>query len=208
MIDFNKSLLFVSARSPFARRVRLAFLEHNIEYEEKIIDVFEDNPQLNVLNPLGRVPVAVLASGETLIDSTYILSLFYSNLPVSPLLPHLISESIIDSKWSAISLGLNEIIVSTFLESTRAKEKQDPSVFSETEKIVERVLGSFENYMQEGGNILGDRLCQADLDMGSALNYLILRFSKRWPERFPKSFKYLERLQQRPSFQKTKPPPA
>ena len=55
-VDFQDSVLYISARSPFARRVRLALLENKIRFSEKVFDVFNPLPELITVNPLARVP--------------------------------------------------------------------------------------------------------------------------------------------------------
>ncbi len=86
-IDFNKSELFISLRSPFARRVRLALLENQISYKEIVCDVFKPTAELIAVNPLIRVPVLRLHSGDVLIDSNLILQALYETLSDSPLIP-------------------------------------------------------------------------------------------------------------------------
>src|ERR1035437_2703351 len=65
-------ILYASLRSPFARRIRLALHRLGVSYEEKMVDVFQDNPDLNAVNPLGLVPTLVTANGA-ITDSTNIL---------------------------------------------------------------------------------------------------------------------------------------
>lgn len=86
-IDFNQSELFISLRSPFARRVRLALLENQISYKEIVCDVFKPSAELIAVNPLIRVPVLRLQSGAVLIDSNLILQALYETLSDSPLIP-------------------------------------------------------------------------------------------------------------------------
>lgn len=76
-LNFNDCTLYISARSPFARRVKLALLENKITFEQKILNVFEPQPELTSLNPLSRVPVVKLKDGQVLIDSNLILQEFY-----------------------------------------------------------------------------------------------------------------------------------
>src|SRR4051812_41289220 len=106
MSKFNGSTLLISARSPFARRVRLAFFEHDVKFTEKIYNVFEQNADLTKLNPLSRVPTLLLPTGETLIDSNLILQFFYENTRASSLIPFNENERILNYKWSGIAAGI------------------------------------------------------------------------------------------------------
>jgi glutathione S-transferase len=73
MSNENTLQLFMSARSPFARRVRLALKRQNREWKEIPLDVFQNNPDLEKFNPQGAVPTLVLADGSALSDSSNIL---------------------------------------------------------------------------------------------------------------------------------------
>jgi len=208
MIDFKNSTLFISARSPFARRVRLAFLEHGIKFEEKLLDVFKPNPELTKMNPLSRVPTLQLKSGNVLIDSNLILEVFYQKMSDSPLRAKSEKDLIIASRWSAIALGICDKSIEYFLEAQRSKELQDSSVFEECISVVKASLDGFEIFIKERPTILSGSLSQSDLDMGSALEYVGLRLPAELLESNPESKRYLAALQARPSFQMTQPPPA
>ena len=205
--DINDSRLLISARSPFARRVRLAFLENSIRYEERIMDVFHPTEELLNLNPLGRVPILVLKSGETIIDSSFILKLLYETIQ-SPLTTSSMGDRLSCYQWSGIALGLCEKIVEYYLGTLLPEPKQDQELFEEAKGIFKRVLRQFENYIGDREFIAAGKLTQADLDMGTALAYLSLRGSQKWSLNHPNSARYLQKLQERPSFIKTTPPPA
>lgn len=201
---FNHSTLFISPRSPFARRVRLALLEHEIEFEERVLDVLKKNPELEKINPLRRVPTLVLRTGEVLIDSSVILSVFYAQTP-SSLLPWDKTDQWVAAKWSGIAVGLADRTVEYFLESLRPIDKRDPEIISEFSEMVTDTLTAFETFISGKDTVLPLGLTQTDLDMGTALAYLNFRFSDGLGLKFPEMTRYLAGLNERPSFQKTKP---
>jgi glutathione S-transferase len=207
VIDFKNSVLYISARSPFARRVRLAFIEHGLKYEEKVLDVFKPNPELTKINPLSRVPTLQLKSGNILIDSNQILEIFYQKMSESPLRPKSEKDLIIASRWSAVALGICDKCIEFFLETQRPKDLQDTSVFEESNSVIKTAFDSFETFIKERPTILNGSLSQADLDMGSALAYVELRLPWKWKESHPQTARYLASLSDRASFQKTQPPP-
>jgi glutathione S-transferase len=59
--------------SPFVRRVAIALRLYGLAYEHRPWSVFRDAEQVAEYSPLLRVPILVLDSGETLIESTIIL---------------------------------------------------------------------------------------------------------------------------------------
>ena len=205
-MDFNDSLLMISARSPFARRVRLAFREHGIQYEERVFDVFKPNPELIALNPLARVPVLRFKDGSVLAESEKILELFYRANPQSPLLPPDTAGQVTAHFWSAMALGLCEKMIEFYLESLRPEAARDAELITEVRDIATRVIERFDALIAERETIVPGRLTQADLDMGTALAYVSLRYSAQWTSRYTHASDFLRRLDDRPSFQATRPP--
>ena len=59
--------------SPFVRRVAIALEHYGLSYEHRPWSVWAQADELAKLNPLRRVPVLLLESGEVLIESAAIL---------------------------------------------------------------------------------------------------------------------------------------
>ncbi len=209
--EFNGSTLFISARSPFARRVRLALDEHGIRYTEKVVDLFTDVaqtcPELIDRNPLVRVPTLVLANGTVLIDSHFILRAFYDSVK-SPLEPWGAEETADCYQWSGIATGLCEKSVEWFFETRRPENKRDPEIVAELKDIHWRFLDCLEKRISGREFFNGRSLTQTDLDLATALEYFSLRFDAGWDARYPEARRYLAGLSARPSLQRTRPPHA
>jgi glutathione S-transferase len=205
---FDGCTLYVSARSPFARRVRLALREHGIRHEEKVVDVFQPTPELFQANPLGRVPAVRLANGQRIVDSYAILGAFYAGRETSwlPRAPGELAEA---SYWSGLATGVCEKAVERFLESRRPAASQDPEVFQEADQAFERFVTELEARLAGSArSVVGPGMTQADLDLGSALAYWTLRVSDAWHARYPACARYAAGLEARPSMKATAPPPA
>lgn len=207
-IDFNDSLLYVSARSPFSRRVRLALHEHGVSHEVKVVDVFKPNPDMTTLNPLSRVPTLQLRDGQVIVESEKILGLFYQSRPDSPLLPSKPGDRLTTHFWSAMALGLCEKTVEYYLETLRRVEARDIELLDEIREVATRVIERFDSFIGERETIVPDQLTQADLDMGVSLAYFSLRFSTQWQSRYTHASNFLRRLDERASFRETRPPAA
>jgi glutathione S-transferase len=215
-MKFNQCELFISPRSPFARRVRLALLENKIAYREIICDVFKPTAELLSANPLVRVPVLRLASGEILIDSNLILQALYETLAVKPeassarsLMPDSMMGRMPVYRWQAIAAGFAEKTVEYFLDTQRPLAIQDPEVLEELKGISKRIFTEVESLLSSNSNpefLIGNSLTQADLDLGCALTYFGLRYSQEWKKQYLKTAIYLAKLEERPSFVQTFPP--
>ena len=206
LTGFEGCTVWITPRSPFARRVRIALLENQISFHEKICDVFHPSKDLTEVNPLARVPTVQLEDGQVLIDSHLILQSFYERAE-SALYPKDLSERREMYRWSAVATGLCDKTVEFYIDTLRPKNHQDPEVSEELSQIVGRVLSALETYLSKSkeGWIVS-RFSQADVDMGAALNYLCLRYSSEWKNRFSQCARYLEKLNLRPSFERTQPP--
>src|SRR5438105_2764330 len=129
-LEFEGSRLMISARSPFARRVRLAFLEHGVGFEEIVLDVLKPQPELWAKNPLGRVPTLILRDGQVLWDSNFILQAFYEGRS-SRLMPQDRFARMECLKWSTLAAGLCEKLVEYYLEALRPEPARDPEMIAE-----------------------------------------------------------------------------
>ena len=204
-IDFNHCTVFISARSPFARRVRITLLEHGVPFQEKVFDVLNPTAELLGANPLARVPAIVLSNGKTLIDSNFILPAFYEGRH-SPLEPVGANDRILCSRWSALAVGLCERLLGCYLEKLRPESQRDQSVFTEFQECSTLVLSEFEKFIGQRKWILSGQFSQCDIDMGVALAYLSLRHNEDWKSQYPQMARYFAGLDLRPSFEKTRPP--
>lgn len=203
---FSESCLYITPRSPFARRVRLAFLESEVSFITEICDVFHPTQELLSLNPLGRVPFLKTKDGDLLIDSNLILQAFYQSVN-SPLMPQESAKRFEVFYWGGVMTGLCEKMVEAYLDSLRPQEYQDPDLKKELLEFTDRILEKMEHKLAKNGGqtIVGDHLTQADIDSATALTYFSLRFSKDWKKNFVKTSLYLLNLEAREHFKKTAP---
>lgn len=76
--------------SPFVRRVAIALAHYGLAYEHRPWSVWAQADEIAKLNPLRRVPMLVMDSGEVLVESAAILDAPASSFstrcrtPISP----------------------------------------------------------------------------------------------------------------------------
>ena len=103
--------------SPFTRRVGIALTLYGLPFEHRPWSVFGDAAALMRINPLGRVPVLLLAEGEALIDSHIILDHLDSLMPAAERLVPLREPARRRAlKVAALATGLGDRVVSLFYE--------------------------------------------------------------------------------------------
>jgi len=73
--------LFISARSPFARKVRILVLEKALPCEIAVIDLAARTPEFVAISPLGKVPVLRDEDGTVVFDSSVIAEYLEDRYP-------------------------------------------------------------------------------------------------------------------------------
>jgi len=187
--------LWISPRSPFARRVRVALKRLGIRYEERPINVFDPPAEFRADAPLGLVPVWV-AGALKIADSGMILEHLEDHTwniwPEDPPFRARVREA------SVLATGIMTASVTHFLEREHATP--DPSFLQEHETAILRAferLNSLPEDVFQGPT-------QAGIDTVIAVEYLALRV----PELAKKISlpQWLEKVSSLPELIETRPP--
>ena len=203
--------LFVTLRSCFARRVRVALLETGVPFEERMDDVLAPSGDLIARNPLARVPTLVTRAGEIMVESGLILQHLWDGLgdAAAPWRPADAAARRRADLFSGLAVGLNDKCIEYYFERTRPEAHQDPSILQEVRDCAARTLQTFERALEGGReHLVGDGVSFADLDVAIALTYMDLRVDRSWKERFPALAALQARAEERESMRRTAPPPA
>ena len=171
MVNPNPYQLFLSPRSPFARRVRLALRRLGLPVMEHPLNVLESNPDLEATNPLGLVPALVLPDGRALSDSSAILESLHDLH--GGLWPERLTDRIEIRQASTLATGLMQAAVSYFQE-TRMHEVPSPTWAQDHLSTVHRTLRHLETFRSDLWFRSGE-LTQAGWDLACALEYLEFR---------------------------------
>ncbi len=193
--------LFMTPRSPFARRVRLALARLGVKYESVACDVFHPTEEFLRANPLGLIPVLETPQGVPLPDSASILEYLdeRSEGGIWPAEPAARTRERMRSTWAE---GVMISTVAHYLETLR--RAPDAGWLAEHLETIERALGRLEADVT-----LPDSPTQSVWDTGVCLEYLELRIpSFPWGERYPGFSPILHRCRADAVFRETAPPPA
>lgn len=199
--------LYMSLRSPFARRVRLTLEELGLEYDTEVLDVFNPPASFLEVNPLGRVPALRLPNQEVLVDSWSILEHLRAQHGHHPLFLFDGGRATQARSVSGLAVGLMEHAVMHFLEGMRGPGQVSHVIQGEHLDMVRGALAHLEDVVRgQSAYALGSELRLCDLDLGAALAYADLRLGRIVQEKYPELRAYLARLNERASFKKTAPP--
>lgn len=196
--------LFISATSPFARKVRVLIREKNATdlFEEVTSLPLENDEALHAANPLGRIPALVLENGDTLFDSVLLLDYLDRSLDGPTLVPIEPGARLAALKIQALADGILEAAVRTSFENNRPDAEKSALWLSRWTRAIEQTIDVLEKSVSGWDQTLD----VGKIATGSALGYLSFRLPQlHWEERAPKLAGWWQQIQTRPSFAQTAP---
>jgi glutathione S-transferase len=195
--------------SPFVRRVAVSMSLLEMPFEHRNWSVGKDFELIRQFNPIGRVPVLVLADGESLIDSAAILD-FLDDLagPDRALLPPTGKERRDALKAVSIALGaaekgLHQLYETVFKPDSKRHEPwmdrccaQMHGALTELDRLVQARAGDW---------LIGGRLTQADVTATCVYTYLCdaLGLRESWRV-YPRLSALASRCEALPAFAKSR----
>jgi glutathione S-transferase len=199
-----------SPTSPYVRKVRIVFSEKKVDVTLELENVWATDTKISATSPLGKVPCLLLDDGEAIYDSRVIVEYADTLSPVGKLIPAGSRERASVKTWEALADGVLDACILARLEATwRPVEQQSPAWIDRQMGKVYVALRQMSE--QLGGNIWchGNQMTLADIAVGCALGYLLLRFPAiQWQTEYPNLDRLYLKLIQRASFIETAPPTA
>jgi glutathione S-transferase len=199
-----------SLTSPYVRKVRIVFLEKKVDIDLALENVWAEDTKIAVNNPLGKIPCLVLDDGENIYDSRVIAEYADTLSPVSQLIPSNSRERATVKTWEALADGIVDASILARLEASwRPSEQQSPAWISRQMSKIGISLRQMSEQLSDNHWCHGKQITLADIAVGCALGYLLLRFPAiTWQAQYPNLDALYQRLMERPSFADTSPPPA
>ncbi len=198
--------LIGSLTSPYVRKVRIVLAEKKIDYDFEVDSPWTPETQVPNINPLGKIPVLLLDDDTPLFDSRVIVEYIDSVTPNNKLFPSPNRERTEVKRWEALADGICDAAASAFLESKRPKKEQSADWIARQRDKIVRGLEFMAEELGEKPFCMGTHVSLADIAVGTALGYLVLRFADiNWQESHPNLAKLYAKLMLRPSFADTIP---
>src|SRR5262245_27990342 len=197
--------LYGVPQSPFVRKVRIAFEEKGIPYENEPLVPFPKTPELLALSPIGKIPF--LRDGEVVVpDSSVICAYLEKKHPHPALYPAdsadyakaLFLEEYADTRLGQATLPLLfERFVKKILQGQAADEARVQVLL---EQELPPAMDYLESQVPESGDSVLARFGIADIAIGTQLAILpgvgVEVDARRWP----RVARYFRALLARPSF--------
>jgi glutathione S-transferase len=163
--------------SPYVRRVAVSMEQLGVAFEHLNWSVGKDQAQLRTINPLGRVPVLLLPSGETLIESSMILDYLDEQAgPDRRLLPAAGAPRRLVQDWLALITGtLDKGIQIAYDRIFKPAEKQHAPWIERCYEQTNGGLAELDRRCAERAGaewLCGERISQADVSLACFVTYL------------------------------------
>jgi glutathione S-transferase len=198
--------LLYTLNSPYARKARIVALEKHIELELQEVVLTDPDCIVKNYNPLGKVPVLVLADGDSVYDSRVIVEYLDNHAPGTHLIPTDNSGKIWVRRWEALADGVCDAAVNAMLEQRKPLEKQTQANIDKQLDKVTRGLDVLNLDITKKKWCVNETFSLADIALGCTLGYLDLRFKHlNWQDKYVNLARHYSLLVKRPSFKQTMP---
>jgi glutathione S-transferase len=198
--------LLYTLNSPYARKARIVALEKHIELELQEVVLTDPDCIVKNYNPLGKVPVLVLADGDSVYDSRVIVEYLDNHAPGTHLIPTDNSSKIWVRRWEALADGVCDAAVNAMLEQRKPLEKQTQANIDKQLDKVTRGLDVLNLDITKKKWCVNETFSLADIALGCTLGYLDLRFKHlNWQDKYVNLARHYSLLVKRPSFKQTMP---
>ena len=184
----NNLILYNGPTSPFGRKVKIVSLVHEIDLQEKIINVYESD-FLDKNNPLRKIPT-LLVDNFSMIDSDNICLYFDSITKKNTLFPHEKYWQIMS--YTSVANGLMESILERFMEISRPDGEKSLNFINKLETRAFRSINWLENNLKN----FNDNIFTMDkIAIACALEYTVFRFTDKWKKNNKNLSIWLENFQ-------------
>lgn len=196
--------LFYSPTSPYARKCRIVARERGLmgEVEEVACNPMENPPELQAMNPIGKVPALILDDGTAIFDSPVIAE-YLDGLGNAPaLIPAAGAPRFKVLVAAALGQGVTDAAYNTTMERRRPESEQSPAAIARWQAAIRRGVDQMLDHL----NGLPGDLTMGHIACGAALGYLDLRHGDlKWRDGRAELAAWFEEFNARPSMRETAP---
>ena len=194
---------YVTNNSPYARKVRVVAFEAGLydEVEWKTI-TREERGDIKDFNPLGKVPVAVLDTGDIVCDSPVICAYVDSLSSSVDLIPK--SDP---KRWEALTLealgdGLGDTVIVISQEKQRPSEKYSQEIVDRQTAKIKSTLSVLDSAATD----FNDPPLLGEIAVACSMGYMEFRdIVPEWSETYLNLASWYGNILKRESFRRTAP---
>ncbi|MEY2341788.1 glutathione S-transferase N-terminal domain-containing protein [Acidithiobacillus sp. IBUN Pt1247-S3] len=196
--------LYSTPTSPFARKVRIALLEKNIQCDIENVNLRDPEHAGREKNPLGKIPVLVRNNGEAVYDSAVILHYLELFHPEPALLPGDPEEKIRCLRLEALADGIMDATIAWVQEHRHSKDCQDLTLIGKQRSKVQSGLAYLQEQSQRWTQSSDKPLDLGQIAVIAAIGYVDLR-APEFLVPYADLHRWYQSLRDRPSVAETSP---
>lgn len=201
--------LLSSQASPFGRKVKIAAAMKNVLADISIVATDTNVPSNDALrkeNPLGKIPVLILADGTQIFDSHVICEYLDTLKPTPTLFPASGAPRFKTLTLGALGDGLLDAALMLVYEKRfRPEDKHVPAWMDRQQLKIDDAL----DHLEKGPPAWAASPDYGHLTLACGLGYLDFRHAGKWRAAHPRLVTWLDEFAAAvPAFAQTKPPPA
>jgi len=194
----DQIILYNGPNSPFGRKTKATSLVHEINLEEKIINIYEAD-FLDKHNPIRKIPTLVI-NGLAIMDSDNICLYLDSISKKNTLFPKKNYWEIMS--MTSIANGLMESVLERRMESIRSDNEKSKNFINKQEIRIIRTIKWLEN---NWNNYDDSYLTMDQIAIACALDYTMFRFNDKWIKDSPKLYKWFSNFVEKDFMKSTVP---
>jgi len=166
--------LLYSRTSPYSRKVRMMIHEKGLQQAITSVECnpFDEVPELEATNPLGKVPALILDDGSSLYDSPVICA-YLDTLTPDRLIPESGRERWNVLRREALCDGVLDATYNIVMERRRDSREQSAGWIAQWKSQASRSL----DHLEADTDTLPEQLSLAQLSLGATLGYLDFRLT-------------------------------
>lgn len=188
--------IYLTHRSPFARKVTLQLLRRGLPFDEVLVDLANRTPEFVAISPIGKVPVLVDDDGTVVLDSTVICEYLADRYgdDVTGWQAHLARRQL-----DELGDSLADQAIAMFFG------RQNGANVDKAERVAGRVLDALEAMAPAPGASFGATWTWGDDAVFAALGYWNFRLGDSWRAGHPRLATWVDAVDATPEAERTRP---
>ena len=200
--------LISATPSPYARKVRIALMEKDIPFELLTEVPWDSTTNTPKYNPLEKLPVLICEDGSSVYESRFVLEYLELKHPTPALLPKDVDGILAAKRLEVLGDGICDALVLMFFERMRPKASQSVEWTARQRRKVDGGLKEIARLIGTRPFAVEESFGLGDIAAATVVAYMSVRWPQMtWREQYPNLAAYSDRMEQRPSFQKSRPVP-
>lgn len=188
--------IFLTHRSPYARKVSLQLLRRGLPFDEVVVDLANRSAEFVAISPIGKVPVLADEDGTVVFDSTVICEYVadrYGDTVTGW------QDRLARRQLDELGDGVADQAIAIFFG------RQNGVATEKAERVAGRLLDALEAAAPAPGSPFGSTWSWGDDAVFSALGYWNFRLGDAWRGQHPRLAAWVDAAEASPEAVRTRP---